>query len=147
MIKPVPFQWPYALLFWAVFVWAYVPEFGMVRRAKQRQTATDSKSLQVILIGQSVATFAGFWLSRSAGWRISASHELIVFFIGVAILISGSLLRRHCFRMLGSSFTGDVRAGMAVTVSTDAIVSTPPRWSPGLRSTRRKSLPFTPSMP
>lgn len=25
-------------------------------------------------------------------------------------MVSGSLLRRHCFRMLGESFTGDVRA-------------------------------------
>ncbi len=110
MIRPVPFQWPYSLLFWAVFVWAYIPEFGIVSRGRKRQTSSDSRSLQVILIGQSLATFAGFWLSRSTPWRIAPSHELVVFFIGLAVFIAGSLLRRHCFRMLGSSFTGDVRA-------------------------------------
>jgi protein-S-isoprenylcysteine O-methyltransferase len=29
--------------------------------------------------------------------------------LGVATLIAGSLLRRHCWRLLGSSFTGDVK--------------------------------------
>src|SRR5204863_1372671 len=66
--------------------------------------------LQVILIGQSLASFAGFFVSPRSAWRIAPSHELLVFVVGLAILIAGSLLRRHCWRMLGSSFTGDVRA-------------------------------------
>ena len=33
-----------------------------------------------------------------------------VFVIGVAALVAGSLLRRHCWQLLGASFTGDVRA-------------------------------------
>jgi protein-S-isoprenylcysteine O-methyltransferase Ste14 len=110
MIRPVPFQWPYMLLFWAVFAWAFLPEFRIVGRASRQQTKSDSKSLQVILIGQSLASFAGFFVSPRSGWRIAPSHELLVFIIGLAILIAGSLLRRHCWRMLGSSFTGDVRA-------------------------------------
>ena len=31
-------------------------------------------------------------------------------YAGTALIAAGSLLRRHCWRMLGSSFTGDVRA-------------------------------------
>ena len=38
------------------------------------------------------------------------AHRVGIFFIGVGMLVAGSLLRRHCWRMLGSSFTGDVRA-------------------------------------
>jgi protein-S-isoprenylcysteine O-methyltransferase Ste14 len=39
-----------------------------------------------------------------------------LFWIGIALIIAGSLLRRHCWRMLGSDFTGDVevRAGQPV---------------------------------
>jgi protein-S-isoprenylcysteine O-methyltransferase Ste14 len=108
--RPIPFQWPWLLLFWAVFIWAYLPEFGIVSRASRQQTASDSKSLQVILLGQSLASFAGFFVSPRSAWRIVPSHELVVYFVGIAILIAGSLFRRHCWRMLGSSFTGDVRA-------------------------------------
>ena len=28
-MRPLPYVWPYALLFWAVFVWAYLPEFAI----------------------------------------------------------------------------------------------------------------------
>ena len=31
-----------------------------------------------------------------------------LFWVGIALIIAGSLLRRHCWRMLGSDFTGDV---------------------------------------
>lgn len=107
---PLPFVWPYALVFWAVFLWAYVPEFRIVRRAGVAKTETDAKSLQVILLGQSISSFAAFclaWLSMlqfPSGWRMPT------FVIGVATLAAASLFRRHCFKMLGASFTGDVRA-------------------------------------
>ena len=58
MMKPLPYVWPYALFFWAVFVWAYTPEFAIVRRAQKVQGKSDSKSLQVILAGQSLAFFS-----------------------------------------------------------------------------------------
>ena len=32
------------------------------------------------------------------------------FIAGTAMVLAGTLLRRHCWRMLGTSFTGDVRA-------------------------------------
>src|SRR5689334_22295599 len=56
-MKPLPYVWPYALVFWVVFV-----------------------------------------------------YDVAAFVAGLIMLVSGSLLRRHCFRMLGTSFTGDVRA-------------------------------------
>src|SRR5207302_6409826 len=31
------------------------------------------------------------------------------FWIGIVVMIAGSLLRRHCFRMLGQYFTGNVQ--------------------------------------
>ena len=110
MIKPLPFVWPYALAFWAVFLWAYIPEMRLVRRAHRAQGSTDARSLQVIMRGQGLANAVGFYLAFRPELRFAPSHELAVFFIGVAMMIAGSLLRRHCWRMLGASFTGDVRA-------------------------------------
>jgi protein-S-isoprenylcysteine O-methyltransferase len=109
-MTPLPFVWPHALLFWAVFVWAYSAEFGIVRRARKAQGATDSKSLQVIMVGQSVASFASFWLAFVPALQLPAAYRMAAFYGGIALLVAGALLRRHCFRMLGASFTGDVRA-------------------------------------
>ena len=42
--------------------------------------------------------------------RFPRSLQLAVFVAGVALLVGGSLLRRHCWRMLGRHFTGNVTA-------------------------------------
>jgi protein-S-isoprenylcysteine O-methyltransferase len=109
-MTPLPFVWPYALPFWAVLIWAYGPEFGIVRRAQKTQSPTDSKSLQVIMLGQGVALLASFPLAWVQAFQFAPAHRSLAFYAGIVMLVVGSLLRRHCFRMLGSSFTGDVRA-------------------------------------
>jgi protein-S-isoprenylcysteine O-methyltransferase Ste14 len=107
--RPLPFVFPYALVFWAVFLWAFTPEFAIVKRAQRAQTATDSKSLQVIMLGQFAASLAAFWVAWFSAVQFPAAFRAASFFVGVGLTIAGSLLRRHCFRMLGGSFTGDVR--------------------------------------
>src|SRR5512142_1584452 len=109
-MTPLPFVWPYALLFWGVLIWAYIPEFGIVRRARRSQSASDSRSLQLIMRGQSISSLIAFPLAWVPALQFSIAHRATVFFVGVATIVAGSLLRRHCWRMLGASFTGDVRA-------------------------------------
>jgi len=106
-LRPLPFAWPYALIFWAVELWVFYPEFGVMRRAKKSEK--DAKSFQVIMIGLNVAFFFAFLIAWASILQIR-EHRVFFFAIGVALMIAGSLLRRHCFRMLGASFTGDVRA-------------------------------------
>jgi protein-S-isoprenylcysteine O-methyltransferase Ste14 len=110
MIRPLPYVWPWALLFWGVFLWAFSPEFRIVRRAQREQGSADSRSLQVITRGQGLAFFASFVFPWIPALRFAPRQLRLVFFLGVALMIAGSLLRRHCWRMLGASFTGDVRA-------------------------------------
>ena len=109
-MTPLLFVWPYVLLFWGVLIWAYIPEFGIVRRARRSQAASDSRSLQLIMRGQSLASLVAFPIAWFPALQFSIPHRAAVFFVGVATIIAGSLLRRHCWRMLGTSFTGDVRA-------------------------------------
>ena len=109
-MRPLPFVGWYALVFWVIFFWAWIPEFAIVSRGRREQTATDSKSMQVIVLGQTIASFAGFWLAWRPAFQFPASWRLPSFVIGLAILVAGSLFRRHCWKMLGASFTGDVRA-------------------------------------
>ena len=112
-VAPLPFTWPYAPLFWGIIVWAYSPEFRIVRQARQaarRADSQDAGSVRLLVYGGGIATVVAFFLSWVPAFRLPASWQRAVFVIGIATLIAGSLLRRHCWRQLGSSFTGDVRA-------------------------------------
>jgi protein-S-isoprenylcysteine O-methyltransferase Ste14 len=107
---PLVFVWPYALVFWGVLVWAFSPEFRVVsRRAGAPASQQDAGSMLVIMMLQPVAVVAAFVIAaqvRSA----AMPHPLWLFWAGVAAMAGGSLLRRHCFRILGASFTGTVIA-------------------------------------
>lgn len=119
MILPLPFAWPYALAFWAVFSWTFVPEWAVVRKAAKSGAARsreDANSMRVILIGNQLAMLLGFGAPFVLTGASFATHRVLLFWIGLAVLVSGSLLRRHCFRVLGKYFTG------AVTVQSDHIV-------------------------
>jgi protein-S-isoprenylcysteine O-methyltransferase len=112
-MRPLPFVWPYWPLFWAVCIWAFSPEFRIVRRAQKSATHSDSPdagSVRVIVFGGGVASLIAFPLAWVPSLRLTSALDPAVFVIGVATIIAGSVLRRHCWRLLGASFTGDVRA-------------------------------------
>lgn len=112
-MRPLPFVWPYWLLFWTVFLWAFSPEYRIVRNARKpaaRSDSPDAGSVRLIILGMGVASLIAFPLAWVAVLRLPAAWQPVVFGIGMAALIAGSLLRRHCWRLLGASFTGDVRA-------------------------------------
>jgi protein-S-isoprenylcysteine O-methyltransferase Ste14 len=108
-VKPLAFTWPYAVPFWAIYVWAFWPEFAIVRKAGKEKTATDAKSLQVIIAGMWVAYILAFPIASIRALQFPSHHVFWLWF-GLAVLAGGSFLRRHCFKLLGASFTGDVRA-------------------------------------
>ena len=112
-MRPLPFVFPYAVLFWAVWGWAFLPEMGIVRRARRdvaHEASPDAGSLRVVLYGTWLALVAAFPLAWLPSLRFPAGAGSVPFFAGVATMITGALLRRHCWRQLGASFTGDVRA-------------------------------------
>src|SRR5687768_250267 len=109
MTTPLPFTWPYFLVFWTVYVWILIPELRVVAPAMQTPVpAEDRGSLRVLLVGFSIGTLAALLLPFIAPWATLPGNRIFWFFLGVLILISGSLLRRHCFRVLGEFFTGTV---------------------------------------
>ena len=108
-MTPLPFVWPYALPYWAFIVWGFWPEFKIVRRARRFVSRADAKSMQVILLGNAIAFLGAYPLAFVPALQFRA-YRVEIFLLGFALMISGALLRRHCWRMLGASFTGDVRA-------------------------------------
>lgn len=102
------YTWPYALFFWGVFLWAFAPESRIItRRREPSATQQDANSKRLIAVGQGLAAFAAFAIAA----RIPSAalpHRVWWFWAGLGAIVAGSLLRRHCWRMLGGSFTGAV---------------------------------------
>jgi protein-S-isoprenylcysteine O-methyltransferase len=112
-MRPLPFVWPYWPLFWAVCLWAFSPEFRIVRKAQKpaaRADSPDAGSVRLIVVGGGITMAIAFPLAWVPSLRVPAALDPAVFVIGVATLVAGSLLRRYCWWLLGASFTGDVRA-------------------------------------
>jgi protein-S-isoprenylcysteine O-methyltransferase Ste14 len=96
-----------------VNLWAFVPEFRIVRDAQKPAGSAgspDAGSFQVIVMAGSIAMLLAYPLAWIHALRMATTLQPIAFFVGVATLLGGGLLRRHCRRQLGASFTGDVRA-------------------------------------
>jgi protein-S-isoprenylcysteine O-methyltransferase Ste14 len=110
MTTPLPFTWPYSLIFWLIYAWVFIPEFRIVRRASRSlpNAPEDRGSLRVVLLGSSVAILAAFVLPFVAPQATLPGDRTLWFFVGVLTLMAGSFLRRHCFRVLGAFFTGAV---------------------------------------
>jgi protein-S-isoprenylcysteine O-methyltransferase Ste14 len=112
-VKPLPFVWPYALVFWAIYVWAFLPEWKIVRggiEAAKHEESKDSGSIRVLLGGMWIALMLAFPLAFVRAWMFPRRVQLPLFAIGISMILLGSLLRRYCWRTLGEYFTGDVRA-------------------------------------
>jgi protein-S-isoprenylcysteine O-methyltransferase Ste14 len=104
---PLVTAWPHGAVFWPVFLWAYGPEFGVVRRAREAVAGQDAGSMRLI----GVVSVAGVSAALALAYGFPAgaiSARRTAFWCGIVALIAGGLLRRHCFRMLGESFTGAV---------------------------------------
>jgi protein-S-isoprenylcysteine O-methyltransferase Ste14 len=109
MTTPLPFTWPYSLVFWLVYFWVFIPEIGVIGRARRAPIPReDQGSLRVVLVTTSLAIAAAFVLAFAVPSAAIPTHRVAWFVAGVLTMIAGSLLRRHCFRVLGAFFTGAV---------------------------------------
>jgi protein-S-isoprenylcysteine O-methyltransferase Ste14 len=112
-MRPLPFVWPYALVFWGVYVWSFLPEWKIVKGGIEGAKSADSRdsgSIRVLLGGMWVALFLAFPLSFVKAWSFPRSAQVPLFVAGVTMIFLGSLLRRYSWRTLGEYFTGDVKA-------------------------------------
>lgn len=112
-MNPLPFVWPYALVFWGINLWAFLPEWRIVKRAHEggkRSSSQDSGSMRILISGTSAVMLIAYPLAFVRAWSFPKSWHLPLFIAGVSTIVLGSLLRRYCWRALGEYFTGDVRA-------------------------------------
>src|SRR5436190_22319520 len=110
-MRPLVFVLPHALLFWAIWVWSFLPEYKIVQRARvdaKKVGSKDAGSIKVIMVTNWLAMITAFpvaWISSTV-----IEPRIPVYYFGVVLMLLGSLLRRLCWRTLGQHFTGDVRA-------------------------------------
>jgi protein-S-isoprenylcysteine O-methyltransferase Ste14 len=103
-MRPLIMQWQYALVFWLVFVGVYLPESILTARTASRAGRQDAGSLPLAMMGQFVGIAAAFVIAFRVRFGTLAYPQRW-FWIGIAAMAGGSLLRQHCFRMLGASFS------------------------------------------
>ncbi len=109
-MKPLAYTSPYCWLFWAVFLVAYAPEFALVSRSRPAKgEGTDRGSMGFIMLAGWFGMMAAFAVAGTKTFAIT-NGRMFWFAAGLAAVLGGSLLRRHCWRMLGKHFTGDVKA-------------------------------------
>jgi protein-S-isoprenylcysteine O-methyltransferase Ste14 len=112
-VKPLPFVWPYAVVYWVVYVVTFYPELKIVREARitaRQEGSKDRGSMNVILGVTWIALMVAYPVAFITRSMFPPHLRVALFILGVIMMVLGSLLRRFCWRALGSYFTGDVQA-------------------------------------
>jgi protein-S-isoprenylcysteine O-methyltransferase Ste14 len=109
---------PWGLAFWSVYLWTRRGERQVLRRgdADAARRDKDAGSWQVIDYGSKAARVAAFLVAFFTSPAAAGTDRIIVYGIGVITMVAGALLRRHCFRVLGSNFTFQVTVSDKSTI-------------------------------
>jgi len=109
-VIPLPFTWPALVPFWIAFYWAFAGELPFFwRDAPTKATPVDRGSKLTILVAGGLGVFFAFAIAGAFPRFAITTGRSFLYGAGVSCVAVGGWLRRHCFRMLGSSFTFDVR--------------------------------------
>jgi protein-S-isoprenylcysteine O-methyltransferase Ste14 len=101
------FRLPLAIPFWIVFFFAFVREGRVIRGSFADGSSTqDEGTFRALVIGSPLALVAA-GAASFLPWLVIPYPALAVA-LGMAMLVAGAVLRRHCFNALGASFTGKV---------------------------------------
>jgi protein-S-isoprenylcysteine O-methyltransferase Ste14 len=111
MSMPLAFSWPQALAFWAVYLWTFHLAELKVSAAPARSAALPAQdTLRNVKRVWVAGLLLAFGACAFAPARLPPTAQQPLFWFGLAAMLCGSALRRHCFRMLGAAFTLDLRA-------------------------------------
>jgi len=107
MHSPAIFHLPLAVPFWIIFFFAFVREARVIRPALgEKPSAQDAGTFRALMVGSPLALLAAGAASYASWLPMPAPTAAAL--VGMALIVAGAALRRHCFRVLGTSFTGVV---------------------------------------
>lgn len=97
-----PFTWPWAPAFWLVYFVVSALEFPVTKGVDLRAALADVAIARWLIPGAMVTSLVLAWYQVGAP---SGAWPGILLAAGLGAMLAGALLRRHCFRILGASFT------------------------------------------
>lgn len=101
------FQFPLAIPFWIVFIFAFIREGRIVCPAIGDKSSTqDGGTFRTLVIGSPLALLAAAAASFLPWLVIPGPAAAMA--VGAVLLVGGAVLRRRCLNALGRSFTGRV---------------------------------------
>jgi protein-S-isoprenylcysteine O-methyltransferase Ste14 len=118
-VHPLPYTWLAGGPFWLACLWVFGAEWRFMRRSRRdngRPTSQDAGSTRAIVWAGLIAIIGA--LSAAGSWTAAAmtTPQVLPYTAGIASIVAGGLLRRHCFAMLGPRFTYVVKATTDQTV-------------------------------
>jgi protein-S-isoprenylcysteine O-methyltransferase Ste14 len=108
---PLIFVWPEALIFWTVLAWIYLMEGRQLQRRRAVSggyEGSDRYSGLFISVGSTLLQLGAVALAYYQPASMGEENQHPVFYAGLAITVVGTLLRMHCWKMLGEFFTHTV---------------------------------------
>jgi len=109
---PLAYRPPYAWIFWIVFLGSFLPEFGLIWRSRPAKgDNTDRGSMAVIVLAGWIGMFSASVIAGVPAFVIHRGQKAW-FVAGLGTVLAGAILRRHCRRVLGQYFTGNVRTAL-----------------------------------
>jgi protein-S-isoprenylcysteine O-methyltransferase Ste14 len=111
-VLSLPTNWVAGVPFWIAGLWAFSAELRFVLGPHRDAgpSSQDAGSKRVIYLAGLTAIIGAFSMATNWPESMMTPRRLPLYAAGIACLIAGGLLRRHCFAMLGSRFTYLVRA-------------------------------------
>jgi protein-S-isoprenylcysteine O-methyltransferase Ste14 len=104
---PLPFVYPYVIVFVVAYLLAFYQEWAVLGKRKPKPGETrpqDRGSYAVVVWGIVLSiVVACFCAARVHGAAIK-DGRLVCFWAGIVIMVFGGYLRRYCFRLLGEHF-------------------------------------------
>jgi protein-S-isoprenylcysteine O-methyltransferase Ste14 len=121
LVAPLPFVlWPipFALPFWAVYAWSRRGERKVLVKgqAADAKAVADHGSWRVIDYGSKAARLAALAVAFVTPPWVAGAERLWLYGLGLLAMLTGALIRRHCFKALGDYFTFEVKVTDRQTV-------------------------------
>jgi len=106
-MHPLPFVYPYALIFWPVYGVMFAQEMKVMGRRKPKSSEVrdqDRGSCALVLTCNGIAVALAFTFAWTIPSALLGIGQLACFWCGVLLMFCGFLLRGHCFRTLAIHF-------------------------------------------
>jgi protein-S-isoprenylcysteine O-methyltransferase Ste14 len=106
-MQPLPYIYPYALIFWPVYGLIFFQEWKVLSGRKPRAGEIENQdrgSFSLIYRGIQFAAVIAFICAGTLPFALIRNGQVAYFWAGIFFMVAGAIFRRHCFKTLGEHF-------------------------------------------